>query len=1150
MSLQFYLGASGSGKSYKLHKDILDKAKENPSINYLFIVPDQFTMQTQKDLVLASDNKGIMNVDVLSISRLAHRIFEELGCNNQVVLDDTGKSLIIRKLAASLKDQMPMLGNNLNKIGFEHELKSIISEFKQYNITGDRIDALIRASEKKGILNLKLKDIKILNNAFDEYIKESFITTEETVVLLSNKIYESNIIKNSVVIFDGFTGFTPVQYALLEGLLKLTHKVIVSVTVDIDDEPFKIFGEQELFSLSKKTIYDLQKIAQANNIIEEKPVLFGDLPRFKNNPEIVHLAKNIFRYPVKVFDDDCENITIYNADNIHDEIKNTCILIKNMVLEGVYEYRDFAIICGDLSSYKDIIEDNARVYQLPVYIDETRSIKLNPFVEYIRSALNIIRDNFSYVSVFHFLRCGLIDIEADDIDRLDNYVIKCGIKGAKAWKQDFTKLPYKSNKDNEITSQNIEELNRLNQSRRKIISYLEPIIVKKATVTEFVEGVYEFIIKGQIKEKLDAYVEYFELINDRVRAKEYAQIYKRVLELLEQIHDLLNDEPLKMDDFIQIFDSGIEEIDIGVIPGGVDRIMVGDIERTRVGNVKVLFFLGVNDGNIPKANSKGGLISDIDREYLKQELVKENIELAPSPREQIYSQRLYLYLNMTKPSEKLYLSYAKCSIDGKTINKSYIILQILKMFPKLEEISATRLVNSFDGLLGIEDSYKEAGKILRKYSNGEAGEYSNEELQALFYVLMIDDRFKKATEELINAAFYEYKDEPLETKIAKALYGEMLKASVSRLEKFASCQYAHFLQYGLRLNERDEFSLMNNDVGNIYHGILESFTKNIQAKGYTLSDFPNNIADEVLNDIIMDLSVNYKDAILRSSGSNEYKLSKILSIMKKVINTTQNQLKAGMFTTLGVEKRFSKEINLDNNYSMLINGKVDRIDTYEDKDNDSLYVKIIDYKSGKKDIDYNALFYGLQIQQPLYMMNMLKQLAEKYSIGDESITPKMAAMLYYHIIDPIVEGNNDITKEEALLNVDKTLCPSGLVSDEEDIVNKLDINLKTGGYKSVAIPVETKKDGSYSSNSKIISKEEYNTITKYIDKKVKEAGIAILSGEKKINPYEMDNSDSCKYCAYKDVCDFDLKQKGYKKRKLKKVSKEDIFEEMKKYVEE
>ena len=264
MSLRFVFGGSGAGKSTRVYEEILERAAKEPGRNFLIIVPDQFTMQTQKELVThpANKSRGIMNIDVLSFGRLSHRIFEEVGRREIPVLDDTGKSLVLRKVAGSMKEELPYLGSHLDKQGYIHEIKSAISEFMQYGIGVEDVQKLIDFAGGKGVLHYKLKDLQVLYRGFMEYIREKFITTEETLDLLREALKRSQIIKDSVVVFDGFTGFTPIQNRVIAELMALTREVIITITLDLQENPFVPDGEQKLFHLSKKTVADLVKLAQ------------------------------------------------------------------------------------------------------------------------------------------------------------------------------------------------------------------------------------------------------------------------------------------------------------------------------------------------------------------------------------------------------------------------------------------------------------------------------------------------------------------------------------------------------------------------------------------------------------------------------------------------------------------------------------------------------------------------------------------------------------------------------------------------------------------------------------------------------------------------------------------------------------------------
>ncbi|MCQ2082002.1 MAG: PD-(D/E)XK nuclease family protein [Lachnospiraceae bacterium] len=1133
MSLQFYLGASGSGKSYQLHRDILKDAKKNFRTNYLLIVPDQATMQTQLDLVEASDSKGIMNVDVLSFSRLAHRIFEELGCNNNTVLDDTGKSLVIRNLAGRLKDSLPTLGRNLDKVGYIHEIKSAISEFKQYDISESKMDELISFSSTSAMLNGKLKDLKTIYEAFNNYIRDEFITSEETLMLLSEKIYESNIIKNSVIAFDGFTGFTPIQYRLIKGLMELTSKVIVTVTIDINSSPYHIDGEMELFYLSKKTIRDLQSISQSLSIVQEPDVILNTNYRHYNNISLAHLEKSIFRFPIKPYMDETDSIFIDEAANPEEEARNILSRINDLVLNDNYEYRDIAIVCGELSAYKYEFLKYSNIYNIPIYIDETRKIGLNPFVEYIMSALNIIKDNFTYSSVMHFLRSGLADVSKEKVDTFDNYIIKCGIRGKRAYSNSFTRVPYLKSED-EVTTSDIEALLELNETREKLILLLEPLMGRFSNVGELVKALYEFVIKSNIENKLAEYEKYFEERRMPEKAKEYSQIYRLIMDLLDQIYALLRDEEVSLEEFIKILESGIDEIDVGTIPGTVDQVLIGDIERSRISKPKILFFAGVNDGSIPKANDKGGLISDIDREFLKA----SNIELSSTPREQIYTQRLYLYLNMIKPSKKLYFSYSRMTGGGKSVKRSYLIGQILKCFPKIKINNVSQDVNEFNRISGIRDGISIFSGEIRNYAEEVPGKLGYEELKSLYFVLLKSEEGEKLVRELIETAFFEYKPNALTGKIAKKIFDNDSYLSISRLEKFASCEYAHFLSYAMRLKERDEFDFKKKDMGNVFHSVFEQFGASLEKDGYTLADFPDEIVDKKLEEIIENLSVNYKSAVLHSSNKSEYMLKRIFNTSKFTVLMLKEQLSKGSFKPEAFEKKFVKTIDLDDDTKATLGGVIDRIDICQDED--KLYVKVIDYKSSSKNIELDQLLYGLQIQQPVYMMAAIDAMEKKYP----HLRARMGAMLYYHINNPLVDlasGMEDEALDEAR---SKALTPAGLVAGEKDVYTRFDSSLLENNVKSSAVPVAITKDGELHKSSKTISCDEYELIDEYVNKLVKDEIKSIQDGNIAINPKAYENWNSCQYCDYKSICQYDEKKKGFKTMRLTKLSKEEALEKM------
>lgn len=1137
MALQFYFGPSGSGKSKRLHQDVLHMAAKDPDCNFLFLVPDQFTMQTQMDLVKESPGGGIMNIDVLSFGRLTHRIFEETGYGRKPVLDDTGKSLVLRKVASSVKEELPVLSGNLNKIGYIHEIKSAISEFKQYGLSVERVGELAEFSKSRGTLYYKLKDLKTLYQAFDTYVAERFITTEDTLALLSRAVHESKIMKNSVVIFDGFTGFTPIQYRLIAELMELSRMVIVSVTLGEGENPYRIMGEQELFYLSKKTVRDLQKWAQKRNVRQAEDVYLGKggLPRFRESRELAHLEKQLFRYPLKPYEDSQKDsipaIQIREAMSPAGEVRGACILIKKLVLEQNYSYRDIAVVTGELETYGDFFEREAATYDIPVFIDRTRGILLNPFLEYIRSALRIVLQNFSYESVFHYLRSGLADFTMEETDLLENYILATGIKGRKKWGELFTR--------------NATE--QINELRERLYGQMTPLLQKQETASGYVKALYEFIVAGRIQEKLLIFEEQFRADGEEERAKEYAQIYRLVMELLNQIEGLLREEAMTLQEFADILDSGFAEIEVGTIPGGVDRVIVGDMERTRLNQVKVLLFLGVNDGNIPRNANKGGIISDIDREFLKD----SDIELAPTPRQQMFTQRLYLYMNMTKPSERLYLSYARISSDGKTLRPSYLIDTVKALFPCAYQGNLMEGKESVtERIMGKKDALPYVAEELRERAQGRAGGMTDEEFFSLCRIYWEDSAFRGQMEKLLQAAYEHYEHKPLGAMIARMVYGTVLENSVSRLERYAACAYAHFLQYGLNLKEREVFQLENTDLGNIYHEVLEVFSHRLKEHGYTWLDFPKEEGEQLLWEALENCSMQYGETILYSSARYQYMIERMYRILKRTIWALKEQLKSGKFQPEAFEMSFSRVENLDavnitlsGEEKMKLRGRIDRLDTCEDEDH--IYVKVIDYKSGNKKFDLAAVYYGLQLQLIVYM-NVAAEMMKK-SHPDKEVVP--AALLYYHVNDPMIKSEEELSPEQVNDQLLKELRMNGLVNDSEEVIGLLDGSFAT---KSSIIPVERKSDGSLSARSSVVNRQDYEVISNYVNQKMHQFGTEILQGNIEVNPCEQGNTESCTYCTFREICAFDGKIPGFEKRKpghgmdvLK--DEQDIIEKMRKH---
>lgn len=1138
MSLRFYFGPSGSGKSHRIYEEIMQRAAQEPGRNFLIIVPDQFTMQTQKDLVMRSDRGGILNIDVLSFGRLSHRILEEVGTKEMPVLDDTGKSLVLQKIAADLKDQLPAMGSLLHKQGYIHEVKSAISEFMQYGISTQDMDKLIASAEKRGALAMKLRDLKTLYRGFQDYIKDHFITTEETLDVLRRSLAKSKILKDSVVVFDGFTGFTPIQNRLIQELMRVCAETIVTVTIGAEEDPYQPDGEQKLFHLSKKTVSDLVKLAAEAEVERGEDVFVkGGINRFTQAPALCYLEQNLFRYQYEPYTEKQQELCMFEALSPREEVHQTALYIRNLIREQEFNYRDIAVVIGDLEGYASYVETEFGQLEIPCFIDRTRGIVLNPMIEYIKSALQLYIKDFSYDTVFHFLRSGMVDISREEIDELENYVIRTGARGYRTYSRLFTRRTEEMQQgsgqdDTERAEETMERLNRIRQQFADTVEILH--MAPRAKAGEYVYHLYDFLEQNQVQQKLLNYQQQFEQEGDLAKAREYAQIYRLVMDLLDQIYELLGEEEISLQEFADILDAGFGEITVGTIPQNVDRIVVGDMERTRLKQVKVLFFLGVNDGNIPKNASKGGIISDMDREFL----IESGTEMAPSPRQQMYIQRLYLYLNMTKPSQRLYLSYAKVNSDGKGIRPSYLIDTVRKLFPQLA-VEYPQNRSRIEQIEGRQEGARYLAEELREYADGTLRE---EERQDFYLMYRAYEADPQGRDRLTQAAFRRYKESGLSRIVARALYGRQLENSVSRLETYAACACRHFLQYGLSLREREEFGFEVSDMGNVYHAVLEKFAGKLAESGRTWWDFDENFAAKGVREAIEGYAATYGETVLYSSARNEYAITRMSRILTRTVLTLQQHLKQGSFQPDDYELsfRFAEEldsihVDLSEEEKMHLQGRIDRIDVSEDAEH--VYVKVIDYKSGNKKFDLAALYYGLQLQLVVYMNAAMELESRKHP--DKEIVP--AALLYYHIDDPTIETPVELTDEQINEQILAKLRMNGVVNSDPEVVERLDHYLQD---KSAVIPVEKKKDGSFSARSGILSREEMQLVSAYVDAKIRDIGREILDGKIAANPYEKGNEEACTYCAYKKVCGFDGSIPGYEKRQLEDLDKQTLMQRM------
>lgn len=1109
MPLKFVFGPSGSGKSHFLYNYIIEESEKNPERNYIVLVPEQFTMQTQKDLVTMHPKHGIMNIDVLSFGRLAYRVFEETGGGDIPVLDDEGKNLILRKIAADYEGELKVLKGNMKKLGYISEVKSVISEFTQYDIGQEEIEQVMETVGEGSGLYYKLNDIKILYRGFSDYLERKYITKEELLDVLGKEIKKSELLKNSTVVLDGFTGFTPVQNRLLRELFIYCRKVVVTVLMDKRENPFVYKHPYQLFALSKQMVTSLTEIAkETGTVLEDAEYLYANVPyRFRENPALSFLEHNLFRYEKETYDQEQDAVCIHVAKNPKEEAFFVAGEIRALVRKGGYRYREIGLIASSMDEYGDYLEEAFESYGIPVFMDHKRSILLNSYVEYIRSLLNMVEQNFTYESVFRFLHTNLSGIAYEDICSMENYVLALGIKGYKKWQERWIRRP------NDMTE---EELENLNHCRVTFVEKIDELVFvlkqRRKTVKDITMALYDFIVQEEFQLKLKQQEEEFQEAGELALAKEYAQIYRILIELFDKFVELLGEEPVSLSEYCKLLDAGLSEARVGVIPPSVDQVVAGDVQRTRLKDIKVLFFIGANDAYLPGTLLRTGLLSERDREQFQ----KEKLNLAPGGKEQAYIQKFYLYMNLTKPSKYLHVYYSKVSSDGKSMRPAYLIQELRKLYPMIQVADEEE-----KELYQRELTQKMGIRELIKRGRGEDWK----ELYS-WYVKQPD--WKEKVERLVKAGYYRRPMDGMTEAVARRLYGENFMNSITRMERFSVCAFAHFLTYGLELKEQPEYEFKPVDLGNVCHRALERYSEKIEKEKLSWIDVPEEMQNRCIDESVDEAITDYGNSVLYSSARSEYMVVRMKQMLRRTVWALTKQLAAGDFIPSAYELRFG-------------NGKIDRVDTCVDED--KVYVKVTDYKTGSKEFDIVSLYYGLQLQLMVYMDAAVR--IQKKKTPDKEVIP--AGVFYYRIQDPFVEKPKEKLETEMIDR--EILCalkPDGMVNLKDEVLKHLD---NTKASDSIAAPIKFNKNGSLSKTSKAVSEDAFRAMMKHAMKKVEEAHNGILSGDTAPLPYRKGTESGCDYCKYRHVCGFDLKVPGYRYRDLGKMSKEDALTKMRQETE-
>lgn len=1071
MALQFVLGTSGVGKSYTVYKQMIEDAMANPKHNYILLVPEQFSLALQRKMVELHPNAGTMNIDVIGFNRLAYRLFDEQNIKVGHVLEDFGKTMLVRQVAEQVKDDLAIYANCLDKPGFIDEVKSLMSEMFQYDVDGGQLDTVLsrlkdEAAEK--LLYDKLHDMQLIFRAFDEHIKDSYIVAEQLTELLAGAVPNSSLISNSSIVIDGFTGFTPIQRKVIRALLACAKDVKMIVTIDEKSYYAKTLPEHNLFYLSKQTINYMLDDAKASNAMVEEPcfVAMSDKGRFEEDA-LTHLEANLFRYPYEVYSEAQQAVNITSYDNPLQEITGIAQQIHQLVREEGYRYRDIAIITGNLEDTISYVDRVFPAYALPYFLDYSRPVQNNPCIDALEHLLTMCGDGFTYDSMFAFLKSGVVDGVSDDqIEMFENYALATGMHGLSWWKKP-------------IDNPDIEEVRCAVMDI--ILPFYESISGSNVKIETYVAAVYKL----------------FETLDFEQKLSSVRNLYNSICEILDKMLEIMASDEATIDTFSELLMLGLSDLVLGMIPNSLDSVVVGDITRTRLDDIRVLFVLGVNDGVIPKKGTPAQIISD----YEKVRLENYSLTLAPTEKMNAYIEQFYLYTNMTKPKNKLYLSYVLMNGANEMMRPSYVIGRIQKLYNKLPVVTGSEHMQRVSTK---EASVQVLITGLQSILQGDTRMLDQTLALCRLYLESDDESLISRVE---SAIMYNNIPEPLTAEVAKLVRVRLLSQSVSSLERYANCAYAYFLQYTLGIKERGVKQIDNRNIGNIMHAALEALFRHVHDNlGNNWDAISDDDREAMTERFVKDaFAAEYLDQLAEDPRYEQLQ-SNLIRIGKR---TTEYLVRIGNRDVLKpeyFEYKFQNKISLPAvDETMMLRGVVDRGDIYYDAEQQKIRLRIVDYKLGNHEFKLHELYDGLQLQLAIYMGVMEQLVDDQYKkAGQTDVEVVPDGMLYYQFKDPYIEA---VDEAKASKERDKKLDMTGLKNSNTDY---------------------------------------FHNVLRYAEKKMKDIATSMLEGKIDKAPMMRGKDSACKYCVYADVCRFDDKfgNNHYRYPKYKKGEEEMIYSKM------
>ncbi|AZU61207.1 helicase-exonuclease AddAB subunit AddB [Neobacillus mesonae] len=1153
MSLRMVIGRSGSGKTAMFLKEIRDKLVENPEgPPLIYIVPEQMTFQTEYGLATDKEIGGMIRTQVYSFSRLAWRILQETGGISRTHLNSVGISMLIRKIIEEQREQLKLFQRAVDKNGFIKQLEQMVTEFKRYCI---RPEELVNSSNQlsSNALQDKLHDLEIIYQKFEDEIFGKYVDSEDYFRLLAEKIASSSYLCNAEIYIDGFYSFSPQEYQIIQELAGHCKRLSIAMTTDrlsFNTPP----DELDLFRAANETCCTLFEMASALQLEIEQPVVLQQQRKW-DHPSLMHLEKNFDERPVQSYQGE-PAIHLSQAANRRAEIEGIAREIYQLVRTKGYRYRDIALLIRNGRDYHEIVEPVFSDSQIPYFIDQKRTMLNHPLIELIRSSLEVIHSYWRYEPVFRVVKTELIFPLQENLgkmrekmDKLENYVLAYGINGSKWTKKERweyrnirgleigTKLQTDAEKEWE------QELNELKIMITAPLLRLSRRLNRADSGRKLCEAIYLYLEELDVPAKLENWKTAAEEKGNLVQAREHEQVWNAVIDLLDQYVEILGDDKVPLKSFSAILEAGFESLHFSLIPPALDQVLIGDLEKSRLNQIKVVFVAGVNEGVLPAKISDEGILTDEDRELL----MMQGVKLAPSSRIRLLDENFLAYKAFTAPSDLLYVSCPLANEEGKSLIPSSYIKRLKEMFPEAQELFY--VTDPADLMEHEQLSFVTNETTTLSYLNAQlqlkSRNYPISDLWWDVYNYYLKSPEKQQAQKVLSSLFYTNQTVKLAKETADELYGETIQASVSRMELYNACAFSHFAQHGLKLRERQVFRLEAPDIGELFHAALKQIADIVNEQKLSWAQLSRQQCEALAKEAVNTLAPRLQNEILLSSERHHYIRRKLEQIITRASLVLSDHAKVSGFSPIGLELGFGPKgklpplaFSLKNGKRMELAGRIDRVDQAKGDDT-SVYLRVVDYKSSQKDVNLTEVYYGLALQMLTYLdivMTHSKELVE--------MKASPAGVLYFHVHNPFVSSTKVLSVEEIEQEILKKFKMNGLMVSDPEVIRLMDQTLESGDSQIIAAGI--KKDGQLSKKSKVASLKEFDDLRDYVRGIYQKTGNEIMDGETNISPYKLKEKIPCTFCPFKSVCQFDESIEPNRFRILTPHSKEDVLEKIRK----